>query len=112
MGILRWVETAELDGFARLIAAEPVQRVPPSNPDFHDWNAADRLRSRMARFFACVGRFVRTHKLNINKWARPGNQFKWALKEAGYPPEFVESWTYELVTLITLISSARPEPGR
>jgi hypothetical protein len=29
------------------------------------------------------------------------------LKEAGYPPQFVESWTYELAILITLSNAPR-----
>jgi hypothetical protein len=38
--------------------------------------------------------------------ARLGN--RWALKEAGYPPDFVEAWTYEPVILITV----KPASGK
>ncbi len=50
--------------------------------------------------------------LNIYKKARLGNQFRWALKEAGYPKAFVETWTYELITLVALKSAPPRAPGR
>lgn len=111
MGILQWFDTAEVDELARSIATELVKRIPPSLLDSHTKSAADRLRNTHDAIFARAGKFARTHKLNIYKKARFGNQFRWALKEAGYPPDFVDSWTYELVTLITLDSAARKEPG-
>ena len=39
--------------------------------------------------------------------ARLGNRVKWALKEAGYPPEFVDALTYELVTVITIAGARK-----
>jgi hypothetical protein len=36
-----------------------------------------------------------------------GNRFKWALREAGYPGEFVDALTFELVTVVTLVSRER-----
>ena len=112
MGIFQWFNTAEIDELARSIAAELVKRVPPSALDSHTKKAAVRLKNTHEAIFARAGKFARTHKLNIYKKARFGNQFRWALKEAGYPREFVESWTYELVTLITLNTDAFKQPGR
>jgi hypothetical protein len=106
VGILQWFDTGEVDELARSIATELVKRVPPSSLDSHTKNAADRLRNTHDAIFARAGKFARTHKLNIYKKARLGNQFRWALKEAGYPTEFVESWTYELVLLVTLSAAA------
>ena len=110
MGVLQWFNTAEVDELARSIATELVKRVPPSSLDSHTKKDADRLRNTHDAIFARAGKFARTHKLNIYKKARLGNQFRWALKEAGYPPEFVETWTYDLVLLITL--SARASRGQ
>lgn len=101
MGIFEWFETRAVDDLAAAIAAELVKRVPPAALDAHTKKAADRLRNTHEAVFARAGKFARTHKLNVYKRARLGNQFRWALKEAGYPPEFVEAWTYELVILIT-----------
>lgn len=111
MGIFQWFDTREIDDFARSIAAELVKRVPPATLDAHTRKAADRLRNTHDAIFARAGKFARTHPLNIYKRARLGNQFRWTLKEAGYPPEFVESWTYELVTLVTLNMAAPKPPG-
>ena len=112
MGIRDWFGTKEVDALAAAIAAELVKRVPPAKLDSHTKKAADRLRNTHEAIFARAGKFARTHKLNVYKKARLGNQFRWALREAGYPPEFVETWTYELVLLVTLNSRARAEPGR
>jgi len=111
VGIFQWFDTREIDELAKAIAAELVRRVPPAALDSRTRKEADRLRNTHEAVFARAGKFARTHKLNIYKKARLGNQFRWALKEAGYPAGFVESWTYELVTLITLSAVARKEPG-
>jgi hypothetical protein len=110
MGILRWFDTTEIDELARSIAADLVKRVPPSTLDSHTKKAAERLRNAHDAIFDRAAKFARTQKLNIYKKARFGNQFRWALKEAGYPPEFVESWTYELVTLVAISSIAHKQP--
>lgn len=107
MAILQWFDTQEIDEFTRSIATELVKRVPPSTLDARTRKAAERLRNTHDAIFARAGKFARTHQLNVYKRARLGNGFRWALKEAGYPPEFVESWTYELVTLITVGPAAR-----
>jgi hypothetical protein len=111
MGILDWFRTREVDELAAAIAAELVKRVPPAALDSHTRKAAQRLRNTHEAIFARAGKFARTHPLNVFKRARLGNQFRWALKEAGYPPEFVESWTYELAILITLDNTPRNAPG-
>ena len=45
---------------------------------------------------------ARKHRFNFYKRARLGNRVKWALKEAGYPDEFVTAFTTELITLVTV----------
>jgi hypothetical protein len=102
MQFLDWFDTNDQDEFVRAIAAELIKRVPPDMLPSRDKKAADRLRNTHDAVFTRAAKFARTHELNIYKKARLGNQFRWALKEAGYTPEFVESWTYELVTLIAL----------
>ena len=108
MGILDWFRTQEVDELAAAIAAELTKRVPPGALDSHTRKAAERLRNTHEAIFARAGKFARTHPLGVYQRARLSNQFRWALKEAGYPPEFVESWTYELAILVTLDKA----PGR
>jgi hypothetical protein len=107
MGILDWFSTREVDALAAAIAAELVKRVPPGALESRTRKAAERLRNTHDAIFARAGKFARTHPLNVYKRARLGNQFRWALAEAGYPPEFVDSWTYELAILITLDRAPR-----
>lgn len=107
MGLFDWFRTQEVDELAAAIAAELVKRVPPGALESRTRKAAERLRNTHDAIFARAGKFARTHPLNVYKRARLGNQFRWALKEAGYPPEFVESWTYELAILVTLSHAPR-----
>jgi hypothetical protein len=46
---------------------------------------------------------------NVYKRARLGNRVKWALKEAGYPQAFADTFTYELVRVVTLAAKS-PRP--
>ena len=45
---------------------------------------------------------AKAHRFNFYQRARLGNRVKWALKEAGYPGEFVTAFTTELITLVTV----------
>jgi len=110
MKILSWFDTKDEDELIRAIAAEVIKRVPPDTLPSPDKKASDRLRNTHDAVFARAAKFARTHKLNIYKKARLGNQFRWALREAGYLPEFVESWTYELVTLVSLSPAVDKKP--
>jgi hypothetical protein len=102
MGIFEWFDTREGDELVQAIVTELAKRIPPTSLPAKDKKAALRLRNTHDAVFARAGKYARTHKLNVYKKARFANQFKWALKDAGYPPEFVESWTYELATLVAL----------
>ena len=54
-----------------------------------------------------VRAFARAQRPNIYKRARLGNRVKWALKDAGYPGPFVDAFTTELVTLVTVAAKGR-----
>ena len=107
--MFRWFDSREVDDLARAMAAELVTRVPPGTLRERDEAAAKRLRRTHQAVFLRAEQFARERDLNFYKKARLGNQFRWELKEAGYPAEFVRSWTYELVTLVTLAGKG---PGR
>jgi hypothetical protein len=107
MKILQWFNTVEVDAIADAIAADLVQRVPPTRLEAHDRKTALKLRNAHDAIFARAAKFARTHKLNLYTKARLGNQFRWALKEAGYPGEFVDAWTFELVSLVARGARAR-----
>ena len=112
MSMRKWFDTKEMDEFACSIAAELIKRVPPSSLDPATKKAVGQLKTSHHAIFTRAENFARTHPLNIYKRARVGNSFRWALKEAGYPTDLVEAWTYELVTLITLESPFRRKSSR
>ena len=60
--------------------------------------------------FARVEKFARSRSLNLYKKARLGNRIKWSLKDAGYPAEFADSLTFELVTVVTLAARGHKTP--
>ena len=106
MGLFDWFSTAEIDAFAKSIADELIRRVPPASLDAPSKRAAGDLKNSHHAIYAQAERFALAHRLNVYKRARLGNSFRWALRDAGYPAEFVESWTYELVTFVTLKSAS------
>src|ERR671910_504973 len=105
--MLGWFNCKEVDEFADGVVADLVKRVPPSAIDAPAKKTAERLRTTNDMIFARAQTFARSQRLNLYKKAHLGNRVKWALKEAGYPQEFVEALTYELVTVVTLASGAR-----
>ena len=111
MKILHWFDSNEIDEFARSIAGEIMQRVPPASLDPITKKAVSQLKDSHHAIFHQAENFALTHPLNIFKKAKLGNSFRWALRDAGYPSDLVESWTYELVTFIVL-KSAQKRRGR
>jgi hypothetical protein len=99
-----WFNCKEVDEFADAIVADLVKRFPPSGVDAPAKKAAERLKKTHDVIFGRVDRFARSRPLNLYKKAHLGNRVKWALKEAGYPDDFVDTLTYELVTVVTLVS--------
>src|SRR3972149_7513437 len=112
MGMRKWFDTKDMDEFAWSIAAELIKRVPPSSLDSGKKKTAGQLKSSHHAIFTRAETFARTHPLNIYQKAKVGSGFRWALKEAGYPRDLVEAWTYELFTLISLESTARRKSSR
>ena len=102
-----WFNCREEDAFVDSIVADLVKRFPPSGVELPAKKATDRLRRTHDVIFRQIESFARTRSLNLYKKAHVGNRFKWSLKEAGYPAEFVDALTYEMVTVVTLASRGR-----
>ena len=112
MSIFEWFETGEIDKFARSIAAQLIERAPPSSLTAMTKKTVGGLKHSHHAVFSQAQKFAFSHRLNFYKRARLGNSFRWALRDAGYPPEFVDAWTYELVTYVTLESAAAHKEKR
>jgi hypothetical protein len=104
---LAWFDTAEVDRFAGTLVAELVDRMPPQQIAASGEKSDKRFR-RMTEVLSDRARaFGMSQRPNVYKRARLGNRVKWALKEAGYPGAFVDTFTYELVRVVTLAAKSR-----
>jgi hypothetical protein len=104
--VIGWFDCSAVNEFADKAVADLVKRVPPGSLAAPANNTAKRLKSTNDMIFARAEAFARAQSLNIYKKARLGNRVKWALREAGYPAEFADALTHELVTVITLASKS------
>lgn len=100
-----WFDSKAVDAFADGAVADLVKRVPPEK--MQQKASAQRLKSTGDMIFQRADNFGRSQSLNVYLRARLGNRVKWALREAGYPAEFADALTYELVTVITIAGSRR-----
>ena len=94
--ILSWFDASEAKKFGSSLAIFFVDRIPPASQmgDKAFAQKADKVLIKMA---AQVVRFKLEHKLNAYKKAQLGNAFKWALKDAGVPSEYVNKLTQWLI---------------
>ena len=105
-----WFDTKELDAFADALVEDLVARVPPAGEASKGRKSFDKLRRTFGATFARVDAFARSHRLNVFKKAHFANRVRWALKEAGYPADFVGAMTQELVAHLTLASRDPKNP--
>jgi len=105
--VIGWFDCKAVDEFADGVVADLVKRVPPPSIASVGKTTAKRLKNTNDMIFARAEAFARAQPLNLYKKAHLGNRVKWALREAGYPEDFVDALTYDLVTVITLASGAR-----
>jgi hypothetical protein len=110
--MLKWFDSREVDIFADWLISELIKRYPPTGRDT-DWKkATQRLRKVLDSLFLRVEAFGLEHVLNIYKRARLGNRIKWALREAGYPQPFSDTFTHEVVTVITVANTKVKNTGQ
>ncbi len=105
--MLGWFNTKELDQFADSLLAELLERVPPSGERLSGTKAFERVVRSFGATFQRIDAFARTQRLNVYKKAHFANRMRWALREAGYPEDFVDTMTREL--LMHLSVPARPK---
>ena len=103
--MLKWFNSQEVDKFADWLTAEFIKRYPPTGLDTDSKKAGERLKKVHKSLFLRVEAFGKENKLNIYKRARLGNRIKWALREAGYPLPFSESFMHEVVTVVTFVNA-------
>jgi hypothetical protein len=102
--MLGWLDCTKVDAFADGIVADLQKRVPPYGLHLPAQKAAERLRRINDVIFARAEAFARAERPNFYKKARLGNRVRWGLREAGYPTEFADTLSEELVAVVTLAS--------
>ena len=103
--VFSWLDTKEVDAFADSVVKELLERFPPAGVDLSSRKSVERVLRNVDKLLARVTEFTRARRLNVYKKARFGNRVKWALKEANYPPQFVEIMTHKLVEQAALASA-------
>jgi len=101
----KWFSSREIDKFSGWRAGELIKRYPPTGLDKDGKKATQRLMKVHGSLFLRVEAFGRENILNIYQRALLGNRIKWALREAGYPLSFSETFTHEVVTVVTLMNA-------
>jgi len=90
----------DIEDFATTLARDLVSRCPPAAA-----HEDERISMSMARAIdeACAraAGYQREKRLGMYGKAKLGTAFKLQLKEAGYPPEFVDSLTRQLLLKIS-----------
>lgn len=99
-----WLDCAKVDAFADGIVADLKKRVPPHGLHLPAQEAAERLRRMNDVIFSRAEVFARAERPNFYKKARLGNRVRWGLREAGYPTEFADMLSEELVAVVTIAS--------
>lgn len=94
--VFSWFDASEAKEFGASLAHFYMDRIPPGDSDGKNKSIAKK-QEVIDKLFLQLARFKREHKLNVYKKAQLGNIFKWALKDAGYDPEFVDQFTKELM---------------
>lgn len=89
----------EIDDFARSMADEVIERYPADTAQSKKQDKKQRkaLGKALDAAYVRAQAFHRERKLGVYGRARLGNGFQWALKEKGYPDEFVQEATKGLL---------------
>jgi hypothetical protein len=107
--MLGWFNTKELDAFADSLVAELLERVPPSGERLAGSKAFQRVVRTFGTAFERIDAFAAARRLNVYKKAHFANRIRWALTEAGYPKEFVDTMTRELLMHLSALARGKKE---
>ena len=91
-----WLDTKDVDALADSIVADLRRLVPVSGAEARTKKDVQKLHKQFGAVFSRIDSFLLSHRLSLYAKARLGNRVKWALKEAGYPPPFIEQVTSEI----------------
>lgn len=90
--ILDWFDARAAEEFGTELARKFSSRVPLDR-EFSERKFEAKAKGAIAQLQDSVREFRSGHRLNVYKKAKLGNAFQWALRDAGYPPEYVSKLT-------------------
>lgn len=100
-------DTAVVDAFASWVGTELAKSCPPDGLQDASKAAVKRLEQFDARVRRQVAQVLVPAKLNLYQKAKLGSKLQDVLEAAGYPAEFREQLSYDVVRLVAM-STARP----
>jgi len=94
--VFGWSDSGEVDALADTVIADLRRLVPVAGAEPRTKKDVHKLRKQFGAVFSRIDTFLLSHRLSLYAKARLANRVKWALKEAGYPPAFIEQVTKEI----------------
>ena len=95
-----WFDAREEKQFGHSLAESLIGRLPLDGPDLNDRLKGKKHDVMLHKMLQQISSFTLERKMNTYKKAQLGNAFKWALKEKGYDPEYVDQLTNWLMLKI------------
>jgi hypothetical protein len=102
-----WFDTKDVDAFAQWVVDDLLERLPPASLGRADRKTSERVHRMSEAISGRVREFASGKKPNLYQRAHLGNRVKWALRETGYPDDFVATFVTELMTLVTVAGRSR-----
>lgn len=100
--MLNWFNTRVSDAFALSLARDLITQIPLATLSEPMRGAAAKQAKALQALHGRVDKFKQDHPLNFYKKAKLGNVLKWELKAAGYPDEFIDQITDDIILRLTV----------
>jgi hypothetical protein len=95
-----WFDAREEKQFGQSLAAILIERLSLEGPARNNRLMGKKHDAMLHNMMQQISSFTRDRKMNTYKKAQVGNAFKWALKDKGYDPEYVDQLTNWLMLKI------------
>jgi hypothetical protein len=102
MGILKFLDTHELEEFATGLATDLGRRFPPASEARTDPGVRNQVKVILEGLGARAVRYREQNNLGVYKKAKLANVFQWKLIELGYSREFAEKACKEIATRLAV----------
>lgn len=99
--MLNWFNTRISDEFALSLARDLIAKIPLASLSEPKRGAAANQSKVLQALYDRVDKFKKDNPLNFYKKAKLGNVLKWELKTAGYPDEFIDQVTDDIILRLT-----------